>query len=173
MSNQVIVLLLGGFDPPTNDVRHACTSLLNRPEVKSVWLCPIDPISPAKHVVDLCNVFCQQYYLETNNKITCCTAAIDKNMSKDQLVEWARINYPNEDFRLADFSPFFTDRKPVYRIFFAGEGISSGRDVAVKITQAFSVSKNITSRIKSGRDESRNMFRVVWEYIQKHKLYRS
>jgi len=172
MSNKVTVLLLDGVDPPTDDLRQACNLLFKRPEVKTIWLCPIGPFDSPKHIIDMCNIFCQQYRLAESKEMTCCTVAIDKKMGEDQLVEWARINYPAEDFRVASFNPYSKDRKLVYRICFGSCSLSLSENVPINITKSVPNYMVIKERIKSGKDESKKMFHVVWEYIQKHKLYR-
>lgn len=170
MSNKVTVLLLGDFDPPTDDVRNACSLLLKRPEVNGLWICPV---STSKHVIDLSNIFCQQYYLETGSKVTCCTVAVNMCLNEEQLASWVRSKYPSEDFRVASLSPASKDRYPIYRISFGIDGISDIMDIPIRITKAPCVSQLIKDRIRGGRDESKKMFRVVWEHIQRNKLYRS
>lgn len=176
MSKKNIVLFLGDFDPPTDDVRHACTNLYNHPETESVWLCPI---TTQEHVADLCNIFCHQFSLETSKKITLCRVAIDKKLDGEELLSWIRQHYPSQEFKVAtfDWDSEIKDKNPVFRVCFsAGEVLMSSRTCLVApiiIRNAPCVSPMIKERIKSGKDESRKMYRTVWEHIQRKKLYRS
>lgn len=172
------VLFLDEFNPPTNDVKYACDVLLDHPNVSSVWICPI---GEDKNVVDLCNVFCQQFYLENGRQLTCCTMAVDRKMSPDELVSWVRCRYPSEQFVTASFSNYcvpIKDKNPRFRFVFVAEDNDflfsdhGGVSIPLSIRKAPSVAPLIKERIKAGKDESQKMYRVVWEQIQRRKLYR-
>ena len=166
-----IVLLLGEFNPPTNDVREACNLLFKRPEVKKIWMVPL---SDGKHARDFATIFCQQYFLETGKQISSCTVGIDNtnlHIGDRSTVEWLRSKYPETEFRIATFGST-EDRLPVYRISFGNITSISGNDIPIRVTNSVCLSNNIRENIMTGKDESRKMYRVLWEHIQKHKIYR-
>jgi len=167
----MIVVITGDFNPPTHDLSNACDAIFKRPEVKTVWLCPLSKGADKTHIKNMTMLFCQSYYAAKTKTISCCAVGIDKDLDIQGLLQWARSKNPNEPFRLMTFGQE-QDKEPVYRVHFDQNPIFEIKDIPIHLSKALCVSNGIRERIARGVDESRNVYGRIWDYIQHHKLYR-
>lgn len=167
-----IVVLVGSFDPPTMDHWRAVEALLARPDVKHVWLAPL-------HGENNDKVMSMTMLLATDlaaghKQPTVCTVALDKKLTDTkELMSWIRGRYTANPFRLAAISPdAVEDSYPTIKVAFGPGAGTTGSTESVVLDKFLPVPADVKARIQGGSDESRNFPAPVWEYIQRHKLYR-
>jgi hypothetical protein len=172
-----ICLLIGNWDPPTNDLRHACEALGKVPGISRVWICPIiDETSKEDRtrVADLCNIFCTEFTAEHGKVVTCCTAGLDGGFkTAKELVKWVEIKMPTLKVCHAGFNIEHSNGIPTYSVRFSNQPYPKNKPDITLI----SLDKNVfigdvREKILKGSDESRNMYYGVWTYIQAKRLYR-
>jgi hypothetical protein len=185
-----VVLLVGNFDPPTNDHLRAVQALSAEPSIKHVWLAPLSGLGedtdigrekvddPArdKRVRDMVTIFCADLVAATGIRATACMVGLDKKIQRrTELVEKCRAMFPylkfkvatlpsalgNEDFMVA------LGRGPAF--FSPLLGGFRGKTIRV---EGFLPVGDVVGRIKAGKDESRSIMSSVWDYIQRRRLYR-
>lgn len=164
-----VCIYVGDFDPPTIDARRVVDAMLARPDVSGVWLCPLS--GSQKHVWNMGTMFCAEYAAQTGKLLTFCGVARDKGLSPVEMAAWARKKYPDIRFKLAGSLLCAEDTEPCYYVRFFGQPDAPAGTVPVSLDKFHSVN-GIRERIVAGHDESKNVSACVWEYIQKHKLYR-
>jgi len=170
-SGDTIALFVGSFDPPTMDHYRAVEALQTCPEIKQVWICPLSGASD-NHVRGMASIMSVDM-ATSSTKVSLCTIALDKTMTEaKQAIDWVRAKFPYLKFKAATLNPdSVADSQPTIQVFLGVAGVVA--EGASAVTAKFTVSPpDLKLRIKSGSDESRNFVAPVWNYIQKHKLYR-
>ena len=166
-----ICLLIGDMNPPSVDYKHAAEKILSSKNFSSIWLCPLSG-KDSIHTKNMCTIFGAEFSSETGKTLTVCSVALDRKLTEGELIAWARNRYPYLKFRLAGFELLTEDSEPpLYIKFSSGKNPPSGTEV-LTINNHLSVQNEIQKKISKGSDESRNLFSGVWNYVQKHKLYR-
>jgi len=168
-----VLLMTGSFSPPTMNHYRAVEALMSRPEWKHIWIAPI--YSNDDHVKGLTTTFVVD--LCANGKqISCCTIGLDKKLSSTQdVTDWVRKKFPYLNFRIAvvdpDPCPKDSEKTVFVKLGVKGDVVPDGADL-IALESFSAVPADLLERIKNGSDESRNIPPPVWNYIQRHKLYR-
>lgn len=169
-----VALFVGAFNPPTMDHYRAVEALFKEPEIKDIWICPLAGDDNA-NVRNMTALFCFEFS-STGKQISHCTAALDKDLkTAPQAIEWVRAKFPYLKFKSATVAPeTSTDRDVVYfiKLGVAGDTVPIGSRM-IALTDYAPVVPDLKVRIKGGSDEGRSIPFPIWNYIQKHKLYRN
>ena len=106
--------------------------------------------------------------------VSTCTVALDKRTGCDGLLEWAQKRFPRNKFIVASMRENVFSRKTTTLCIRVGEqgGVVPPGGMIVTVEKFLPTPSDVKQRIAKGSDESRNFVRPVWDYIQKHKLYR-
>lgn len=184
MATKHTVLFVGRFDPPHINHVRAASALMRRSDVESVWVFPLaGPYeSSAEHVRNMCTIWCADMSLG-GEKPTCCTAGLDKGLqTASEAWAWMRMRFPTLNFKLAmfenefDFAEDCHDGHALWSSYTVKVG--AGR-VTANLGPGFvvlnfpPVPRDLEERIIGGSNESRNFIAPVWDYLQKHRLYRN
>ncbi len=168
-----ILLLTGKFSPPTMSHYRAVEALMSRPEWKKIWIAPF--YTNDSHVKNMITAF--SIDLCANGKqVSCCTVGLDKQIpSSREIADWVRNKFPYLKFRIAvvdpDQCPEDSEKTVFVKLGIRGDTVPDGADL-IALENFAPVPVDIQERIKNGSDESRNIPAPVWNYIQRHKLYR-
>jgi nicotinic acid mononucleotide adenylyltransferase len=161
-----IALLVGNYDPPTMDYYRAIEALLSFGGIKNVWLCPLkanDDIWAMTNslAVDFC----------VNGRPL--TACLLKNKTPTDYAAWARKRYPELNFTIASVEKEEQDSEKTIFVKIGNEAVTTSQQVDVLVVDKFvPMPIDLKDRIKGGSDEARCFIPAIWNYIQKHKLYR-
>ncbi len=174
-SSNKVILLSGQFNPPTNEHLAMVVALAKRHK-GDIWLAPEVPQQKMKsHVKAMCTIFCAEAKASGKADVTCCTAGIDKDMTAVEIEKWCKRTFPNKTFELAmRMVNMYSSNVPANYILYR-KSLSWGPTCGIydETVKYDSIDlEDIVKSIKAGHDESRNIFPNVWQYIQKHKLYR-
>lgn len=164
-----ILLFMDKFDPPTLDHARAIDALFTYG--KWVWLCPIDT---NKNACDMANIITVD--MRANNKnVDFCSAAVDKKINVEDFLSWIRKKYPDQNFIVASLNGQYFEVKRQWISVVVGEksGQVKPGGIVLSVEKFLPSPTDIQKRIISGSDESRHFIRPVWDYLQRHRLYRS
>jgi hypothetical protein len=110
----------------------------------------------------------------TKKQVGCCLVGVSKGFdSSDQLSTWCRKYYPGLKFKIARLAGYAETRTDI-EIGFAGQNLSTLLSFEqICLSKFLPPPSNLVERIRSGADESRNFLTPIWEYVQRHRLYRN
>ena len=165
-----IVLLFGKYNPAHMGYFRALEALVRRP-VAEIWVTPLYSLFPIEHVQNMCTILSTEASVATKRQVGCCLAGLKGFLRIDEFLPWCRSKYPGLRFVSAKLCGFQRSDKADIEVRFAGQELSSGKD-DVYVPQFLPVPQDLAERIGSGSDESRNFLAPIWEYVQKHRLYR-
>lgn len=171
-TGDTILLLVGEFSPPTMNHYRAIEALLGRPGWKNIWITPsgIDD----GHTRNLTNILAADFSAN-GKKVSCCTIGADKALSVSDTISWIRNKFPYLNFRIAvvdpDPCPKDSEKTVFVKLGVRGDSVPEGADL-IALENYLPVPIDLKDRIKNGSDESRNLIPSIWNYIQRHKLYR-
>lgn len=166
-----IILFVDQFDPPTMDHAKAVTALSSHG--KWIWICPLTPVGDGQKVRDMSSILATDLK-SMGAEASLCTVALDKKLDVEGLLVWVNKRFPTFKFITASLKDNIFDKKGTtlcIRIGKSGQTIPAGGQL-VLIEQCLAVPVDIQKRIANGSDESRHIMKPVWDYIQKHHLYR-
>jgi hypothetical protein len=169
-----IALLMSPFNPPTMDHVRAVEALLKWNNIKHVWICPLASDADIKSVKEMCCEFCIELTL-MGKRTSICTAALDKLWREPApLVEWFKKHCPRLGLHpayVAPNDPPIEAENAIAVMIGTPEAAPLGTTI-VPLSVYLPVRDDIRESIGTGHDESRNLTRGVWAYIQKNRLYR-
>ena len=103
-----------------------------------------------------------------------CTMAFDTDVRLPQAArDMCLKRFKGLKFKIAAVAERFAAQADFVVQFGNSAGISPKGAMSLPLKSYVSVPADVAARIGSGSDESRNFVPAVWNYIQKHKLYRS
>jgi hypothetical protein len=173
------VLFVGKFDPPHINHVRAASAIMRHSDVESVWIFPLASDND-KHVRNMCTIWCADMSLG-GEKPVCCTAGLDKGLATaTEAWEWTKARFPALDLKMAMFEKEFDfaddDKDAVwssYTIKTGGGRVTANLGGRFIVLNFPSVPPDLVERIKGGSNESRNFIAPIWDYLQKHRLYRT
>lgn len=168
-----VILFVGSFDPPTMEHYRAIEALLSRPEAQHIWVCPLSG-SNDRHVRDMASILVNDF--SSNGKlVSYCTIALDKKMTDHkQAIEWVRNKFSYLKFQLATVAPDVApDTSSFFQIAFGQSRVTPQGATGIILDKFAPIPPDLKGRIKAGMDETRNFITPVWDYVQKHRLYRN
>lgn len=171
-AGNLVVLLVGDYDPASLDYARAAEALSERKGVDQVWLAPLANRARPEHVQNMCTMLALDVTASSGRQVGCCTVALSKRYdTPDELVRWCRNAYPDVLFRVARIDGNATADDTA--VIFANEegSVADARDV-VSLREYLRQPADLRERIAAGRDASRSMPDPVWRYVQQYRLYR-
>jgi len=169
-SGDLIVVLVGDYDPPTMAYYRAIEALFKRPEVNHVWVSP-SRSKIASFSWEMASILALDFAVNKKQIGQC----LLNDKSPNEIISWLRNNkrYSDKKFRLASVDDPLADSEITYCIKLGIKGDTSPEGVELITLEEYApIPMDFKERIKAGSDESRIFIPAIWSFIQKNKLYR-